>query len=124
MRNKIFKMVAGIALLSAASGANAWTEKDTAWETAYFLAHLADWGQTLDIATQCESGAYTETNKVLGTCPSAQKVNAYFLGTALLHYGVAQMLPGNYRRMFQAGTLAMEVGFVSNNAKIGLNVKF
>lgn len=124
MRNKIGQILAGIALLAASTTAQAWTERDTAWETAYFATHLADWGQTLDISTQCASGAFSETNMLLGSCPSQQKVNAYFLATALLHYGAAQMLPSPYRRMFQAGTIAMEVGFVSNNAKIGLNVKF
>ena len=124
MHRKLAIHAIGLTLLTAASGAQAWTDKDTAWEVAYLTAHIADWGQTLDISAQCSTGAYSETNKILGSCPSGQKVNAYFLGTALLHYGVAQMLPGNYRRMFQAGTLAMEIGFVSNNTKIGLNVKF
>ena len=124
MRNKIKQFLTGVALLTATSSANAWTANDTAWETAYFATHLADWGQTLDISTQCASGAFSETNKVLGSCPTQQKVNAYFLATALLHYGAAQMLPSTYRRMFQAGTIAMEIGFISNNAKIGLNVKF
>jgi len=104
--------------------ANAWSKKDTYWETAYLVTHLADWGQTLDIASQCETGNYYETNPVMGKCPSAQTVNAYFLGTALLHYGVAHALPRKYRRMFQAGTIAMELSYITNNASIGLNIKF
>lgn len=110
--------------LLAACNANAWSKKDTYWEAAYLATHLADWGQTLDIASQCGSGNYYETNPVMGKCPSAQTVNAYFIGTALLHYGAAKMLPPKYRRMFQTGTMAMELSYITNNASIGLNVKF
>lgn len=111
-------------LLTLTGNANAWSKKDTYWEAAYLMTHLADWGQTLDIASQCESGAYYETNPVMGKCPSVQTVNAYFLGTALLHYGTAKLLPRKYRRMFQAGTIGMELSYITNNASIGLNVKF
>ena len=104
--------------------ANAWSKKDTYWEAAYLTTHLADWGQTLDISSQCSSGAYYETNPVMGKCPSAQTVNAYFVATALLHYGAAHMLPPKYRRMFQAGTIGMELSYIANNASIGLNVSF
>lgn len=113
-----------LVLMSVCSSASAWSKKDTYWETAYFVTHLADWGQTLDIASQCQGGAYYETNPIMGKCPSAQTVNAYFIGTGLLHYGVAHMLPKKYRRMFQAGTIGMELSYISSNASIGLNVKF
>jgi len=113
-----------ISFSTVGSAANAWTKKDTYWEAAYFATHIADWGQTLDISSQCQSGTYYETNPVMGKCPSAQTVNAYFIGTALLHYGAAHMLPRKYRRMFQAGTIGMELSYITNNASIGLNVKF
>jgi hypothetical protein len=111
-------------LAGAATPAMAWTERDTAWQIAYLAAHIADWGQTRDIASQCEQGLYYETNPILGRCPSHQWVNAYFLGTALLHAGVASALPSKMRRLFQAGTLAMELNYVSNNANIGLRINF
>jgi len=113
-----------LSLFLASTSANAWSKKDTYWEAAYLTTHLADWGQTLDIARQCESGTYYETNPVMGKCPSAQTVNAYFLATALLHYGAAHMLPPKYRRMFQIGTIGMELSYIANNASIGLNVNF
>ncbi|MDH5256795.1 MAG: hypothetical protein OEX07_02265 [Gammaproteobacteria bacterium] len=111
-------------IMFVSTAANAWSKKDTYWETAYLVTHVADWGQTLDISSQCQSGTYYETNPIMGKCPSAQSVNAYFIGTALLHYGVAHMLPRKYRRMFQAGTMGMELSYITNNASIGLNVKF
>jgi hypothetical protein len=112
------------ALSMLSTMANAWSKKDTYWEAAYLTTHLADWGQTLDIASQCGSGEYYETNPVMGKCPSAQTVNAYFIATALMHYGAAHMLPPKYRRMFQMGTIGMELSYISNNASIGLNVNF
>ncbi len=118
----IFILFLGVAFTS--SGANAWSKKDTYWEVAYLTTHLTDWGQTLDIASQCGSGTYYETNPVMGRCPSAQTVNAYFAATALLHYGVAHALPPKYRRMFQAGTIGMQLSYIANNASIGLNMKF
>lgn len=118
------KLLVLLVILFVSSSANAWSKKDTYWELAYLTTHVTDWGQTLDISSQCRSGNYYETNPVMGTCPSAQTVNAYFLGTALLHYGVAQMLPRKYRRMFQAGTMGMQLSYITNNASIGLNVKF
>ncbi|MDH3325974.1 MAG: hypothetical protein OEM38_04570 [Gammaproteobacteria bacterium] len=118
------KLLVLLTIIFVSSAANAWSKKDTYWEAAYLATHVADWGQTLDISSQCQSGAYYETNPIMGKCPSSQTVNAYFIGTALLHYGAAHMLPKKYRRMFQAGTMGMELSYITNNASIGLNVKF
>jgi len=118
------KLLVLFVLIAACGSANAWSKKDTYWEIAYLATHVTDWGQTRDIASQCQSGTYYETNPVMGRCPSGQTVNAYFLGTALLHYGVAHMLPRKYRRMFQAGTMGMQLSYITNNASIGLNIKF
>ena len=119
-----YVLILFLTLFFLSPAANAWSKKDTYWEVAYLTTHLADWGQTLDIASKCSSGEYYETNPVMGKCPSAQTVNAYFVGTALLHYGVAHMLKPKYRRMFQAGTIGMELSYIANNASIGLNVNF
>ncbi|MDH5232257.1 MAG: hypothetical protein OEZ58_20790 [Gammaproteobacteria bacterium] len=123
MRIKIIGLLVALFLLFPLN-ANAWSEKDTLWEGAYLLAHVADWGQTRDIALQCSQGLYYEMNPVIGRCPNVHWVNTYFLGTALLHIGVANLLPQKYRRMFQAGTLGMELNFVNNNSNIGLTIKF
>jgi len=103
---------------------NAWDHWDTTMEVAYFLTHAADWGQTRSISGQCQAGTYYETNPILGECPSVQTVNAYFLGTALLHAGVSYMLPKKYRRVFQTTTFAAQLGVVSSNASIGVKMQF
>ncbi|MDH5301850.1 MAG: hypothetical protein OEW58_10865 [Gammaproteobacteria bacterium] len=119
------KIIGFILLLLLSSPANAWTQEDSMWQSAYLAAHVADWGQTRDIAAQCRtSGAYQESNIVLGSCPSIQMVNAYFVATALLHTGVAHALPSKYRRMFQVGTLGLQLNVVNSNTEIGLQVNF
>lgn len=123
----IKKLAIGVVLslnVVFSSSSFAWSDKDTAWELVYLSAHVADWGQTRDIASQCESGAYYETNPVLGKCPTVNWVNSYFIGTALLHAGAANVLPPKYRRMFQLGTLGMEMNYIANNASIGLRINF
>lgn len=118
-------IIAAILMLLLTPAAHAWTEKDTLWETAYLATHITDWGQTRDIARHCSSsGAYFETNPVLGTCPSVETVNNYFIGTAMVHAAVAHMLPAKYRRMFQMGTIGIQMNFISNNSRIGLEVNF
>lgn len=122
MRKMIIALLAVLASTSAQ--ASTWTSEDTAWELAYLASHVADWGQTRDISAQCQTGAYYETNPVMGKCPTSNLVNTYFLGTALAHLAVAHMLPTKYRRTFQSTTFAMQMGFVTNNANIGLSIKF
>lgn len=116
-------VVAVFCLLSSKVNAE-WDWSDTAVESMYFAAHITDWGQTRDIARQCGEGLYAETNPIIGRCPSIGRVNTYFFATALLHAGIATILPKKYRRMFQVGTLGMQIGYISNNANIGLKVSF
>ncbi|MDH5544037.1 MAG: hypothetical protein OEZ43_00500 [Gammaproteobacteria bacterium] len=108
----------------ASPNKNEWTHWDSAMEVAYFMTHVADWGQTRSISGQCKTGAYREMNPILGECPSLISVNAYFIGTALLHAGVAYALPPKYRRLFQSTTIVTQIGVVSSNASIGLDISF
>jgi hypothetical protein len=102
----------------------AMNEDDMLWETVYLASHVADWGQTRDIASQCRSGSYIETNPIIGRCPTHARVNLYFITTALLHIGTVHFLPSQYRRWFQWGTTGMELTYVNNNAEIGLQMRF
>jgi len=121
----IQRLCAGLLGLLAISPAQAWTSDDTLWQSAYLTAHVADWGQTRDIAAHCDStGKYYEVNPILGSCPSTGAVNTYFLSTAILHTGAAYMMPRKYRRMFQVGTLGMQMNFVNSNKQIGLKFNF
>ncbi len=125
LKRTFFISLLVVMVTTIAPAAHAWSEKDSMWQAAYLATHIADWGQTRSIADSCaKGGQYYETNPILGRCPSMQMVNAYFISTALLHAGVAQMLPPKYRRWFQTGTLAMQLNVISNNKNIGLKISF
>jgi hypothetical protein len=99
------------------------------WETPDYmligatLATLAvDWGQTRHIAKNPER--FYEKNRILGASPSVGKVDAYFLGAMVGTVAVAHLLPTDYRRLFLAGTLSMELSVVEQNRSIGIKVEF
>jgi hypothetical protein len=99
------------------------------WETPDYmligatLASLAvDWGQTRHIAKNPDR--FYEKNRLLGSNPSVSKVDAYFLGAMLGTVAVAHLLPSDYRRLFLAGTLSMELSVIEQNRSIGIKVEF
>jgi hypothetical protein len=99
------------------------------WETPDYmligatLATLAvDWGQTRHIAKNPDR--FYEKNRILGANPSVGKVDAYFLGAMVGTVAVAQLLPRDYRRLFLAGTLSMELSVIEQNRSIGIKVEF
>lgn len=103
-------------------GCAGWTTADTYRETAYMAMHVADWGQTLDIADHPEK--WHEHNPILGNNPSRGRVNAYFITTAVLHPVVSAALPEPYRKWWQYGTIGLEAVCVGNNARIGIGFGF
>ena len=88
----------------------------------YLTAHSMDWLQTRYIANHPE--VYYETNPVLGRRPTQEKVDVYFLSTALLHTWIADKLPQRYRKWFQYSTLAVEAGYVGHNLNLGIGFDF
>ncbi len=124
MGKRIESTIVLLSLVLASQVTYAWDKSDALWESAFLAVHTVDWGQTLDIASQCHTGAYQEVNPFLGECPSVAKINQYFISMAALHIGVAALLPNPYRNIFQKTSLALRIGVVANNARIGLSVNF
>ena len=119
MRILITMMIA--LLLPVSAQADSWDAADIQREATYQVLAAVDWGQTRDIANH---PGYHEQNAILGLHPSTSKINTYFATTALLHAGIAYMLPPKWRTPFEYITIGIEVGAVANNASIGLRVKF
>jgi hypothetical protein len=67
---------------------------------------------------------FIETNNYLGEHPSMGKVNTYFVTTALIHTGIAYVLPADWRKAFQYITIGVEAGVTANNARIGVKMHF
>lgn len=116
-------IIALFGLSSAPVFASDWTTEDTAWQAAYMVLHVADWGQTRDIARREDEGYY-ETNPILGRHPSLKRVDTHFAVTALAHTAISYALPPDWRRRWQMVTIGVEAGFVSYNYSIGLKINF
>jgi hypothetical protein len=106
---------------------------------------VADWGQTRNIATDTRTyRPYTDACTVCGAAdrqeyrfketgparlfigehPSVGKVNAYFIGSLLVHNGIMLALPEKYRPYYAGVVSAYEVSAVIRNNSIGIKIDF
>jgi hypothetical protein len=115
-------LLASLLAYSCSTQASDWSTQDTEREIAYSVLSTMDWAQTRYIASNPET--QSEANRILGSHPSLNKVNAYFLLTNLLHLGVAYSLPKSYRVGFQYITIGMELNAVTANASLGIKMEF
>jgi hypothetical protein len=109
-------------LLACAFTAQAepWTETQQVLAGTYLTAHTIDWAQTRNIAT---NAAYKEHNPVLGSNPSLQKVDAYFLLTPIIGYFLLDAIPAQ-RTTVLAIANVLEIGVVAHNFSIGIKARF
>lgn len=107
---------------------------------------VADWGQTRNIAMATrEVHPYAEScgiycaalnrqeyqfdetgpaSLVIGKHPSTGKVNAYFIGSLLVHNGIMIALPEKNRPYYAGAVTAIEASFVIRNNSIGVKIDF
>lgn len=117
---KYFILIASM-LFNLNVSANEWTTENTAWESAYMVAHLVDWGQTLDIASSSE---FVEKNPLLGVNPTRGDVNKYFLLTGIGHYLISRYVFDDYRATWQQSTFFIQFNVVRKNISLGVRVNF
>jgi hypothetical protein len=99
-----------------------WTADDTKRQAAYLLVYVADWNQTRYIATHKN---IMEINPILGEHPSVSRVDGYFMAVAVIHTGIAYLLPAEWRKAFQYVTLGFEAGIVTGNYyRSGIQISF
>lgn len=94
-------------------------------EAAYLALHIADWGQTRNIAKHPEK--WNEVNKILGPHPSTKEVDRYFALTGLGHVALSKLLEDSpqLNDWFKAMTIGLEAGIVGRNKfKFGINSTF
>jgi hypothetical protein len=84
--------------------------------------HVTDWGQTLYIADNPQK--FHETNPVLGSHPSRDQVNLYFLATGIGHAAVSYLVPDEVRPYWQYGTIGLEIYCVGSNFSAGVGFGF
>jgi hypothetical protein len=106
----------------AVQAANEWDSTDTGLQLVYTGLHIMDWGQTLRIAKSPDR--WRETNPILGRHPKQSTVNLYFAGTLAAHTAIAYLLPKDWRRAWQIVWIGVEAGYVYNNYRAGIRVRF
>ena len=126
-----------LSLLSFSAVADEWTTADTSREVTYQVIQAVDWAQTRSIVRgQCwyingdsrnacvgGIGRY-EMNPILGTRPSLDRVDIYFVASAVVHYLISDTLPEKYRAPFQYVSIVYEAGVVNRNFHLGIGAKF
>ena len=115
-------ILAAILLLSTAAHADEWSTGDTVRQSILLGVTFIDYKQTLNIVEHPDK--WHENNPLLGSHPSRDKVNLYFLATAALQFGTAYVLPAKIRDLYQYGYIGYEVGFVDSNFRLGISAGF
>jgi len=99
-----------------------WGTTDYALAGAAVAALAVDWGQTRHIAKNPHR--FAEQNPLLGPAPSVGKVDAYFVGAMVGTVALAHVLPSDWRQLFLAGVLTLELGVVQQNRSLGIKMAF
>ena len=99
-----------------------WSNDDQRMFIASNVALTADWITTRDLTRRYDEG-YFETNRILGTYPSSDRVDLYFTGMIIANYFIADYFEKCriyylFIRTGQHGSAA------TNNINIGLQLKF
>ena len=129
------KTLIALALVLLATEAHAfdkWTTGDTALQAAFLTTLAIDRGQTAygvhgKPAPNYHAKYYQEigfAQNFIGTRPTIRQVNQYFATCAVLHTGIAAMLPKPYRALWQTFWIGVEVGTIRGNVSAGVSVRF
>lgn len=104
-------------LIICSSGCASWTKGDLARQAGYTVLHVVDWQQSREIASNDD---FYELNPVLGKDPSREEVDLYFATSYLFVTGVAHVLPGKWRQVWQYTIIGVEFANVGRNYYLGL----
>ena len=86
---------------------------------------LADWAQTRWAIKHPEyRGGLSESNPFLPTHPSAGEANNLILAGVLVTWAIANALPSDYRKAWQAGWIVIEYDAVKGNKTVGWKFEF
>lgn len=109
-----------ILLPSSLSAFDKWDEVDITMETAFIGLLAYDTLQTLDIKNH--NGMY-ETNIILGEHPSDSKIIIYSISSAVLQFGIAHILPSDWRKAWIASGITLEAHCCYTNKRNGLTIR-
>lgn len=110
-----------LALLLTGCATDPWSRADVERQAAYIALSVVDTGQTLDIKNH---DGIRELNFVLGENPSDKRIVSFMVTTRVLHTLAVHFMPADWRPAFQWASIGVELGAVTNNASLGLQLKF
>jgi hypothetical protein len=99
-----------------------WTNNEKVWGATAGVLLLGDWATTRNMTHRYNEGYY-ERNPLLGTQPTANRVNLYFLTVTPVVFLAADYF-GDYRKEILQATSVIELIMVGNNLRIGLHFQF
>jgi hypothetical protein len=104
---------------------------DPLLEAAFDAELVVDYAQTRSIHNFCldkHDGrvgcTVHETNGLLGQDPSEARIRNYFLTAAATHALITYVLPEEYKKPWQIGTIVFEGVIIGRNKHLGLKLKF
>jgi len=107
---------------SGLAAAQAWTDEEKIWGATAGVLMLGDWATTNNMTHRYNEGYY-EHNPLLGSHPTTNQVNLYFLIAAPAVYLLADQVP-TYRKEILEATSAIELIMIGNNLRLGLHFQF
>lgn len=117
----------GVALALVAPGAafagGDWTGTDTAWEAGFLGVLSVDCVQTWK-GSGADPAHFQEGNPFLPEHPSKGAIVATCAAVGVGHGLISYALPPEYRRGWQAGTIAVELIVVGRNYHAGVRISF
>jgi hypothetical protein len=108
---------------AANAGWQDWSTEQQRWYIASNVMLLADWSTTRNLSRRYNEG-YREMNPILGSRPTTQQVDLYFVTYLAAHYFLTDYLQGRNREIYLYTVTGVEAAAVANNLNIGLRLRF
>jgi len=119
---KILTIVLLLTSLTSLAQSQEWTHDEQVWGATAGVLLVGDWATTHNM-THRYNEDYRERNPLLGTRPTANQVNLYFLTVTPAIFLAADYF-GNYREEILQAVSVVELIMVGNNLRIGLHFQF
>ena len=96
-----------------------------AFMAGYLALHLIDWGQTLQVADNPQ--LYSEINPIIGSKPTRERVNQYFLISGAAIYLTDKRLKNHHPKLskvFRVVLITAQFAVVRSNYQLGVKIGF
>lgn len=116
----MIKLFSPIFLIASLSCCATWDAEEKTLEYVYITAHVVDYLQSRDIVNN--QNDLIETNIALGSHPTNEKINIYFVTTLVAHPFITHLFK-SHKKKWLYFSLGIELFAVGNNHGIGLKAE-